>query len=153
MVTAERHIEAMERVNGLVSVRERNCAEVRSRLLRYGFTEEEADDAVQASVRCGLVSEERYTRAFMRGKASLGWGRDKILARLRQDGIPDALIDACADEMPSGEEEYERALHELERRPTHSSNPYASLMRRLVGKGYPYDVAKRAVKDFLAQGA
>lgn len=152
MSSSKRHIEAMDKIASLVSVRERTCREVRNRLLKQGFTEEEADEAVESAVASGLLSEERFTRAFIRGKVSLGWGRSKIVERLEQDGVDDALVDACSDEFPSGEEEYQMALHELSRRSTSSSDPYASYMRRLVGKGYSYDVAERAVCAYLGRG-
>lgn len=145
----QRHMKAMDKVAALVSVRERTCKETFDRLLRAGFTEEESQAALESALHSGLVDEERYTRSYIRGKSSCGWGRRKIMMRLQRDGISEELIESCSDEFPSHEEEYERALHELERKGTSSSNPYAALMRRLVGKGYSYDIAKQAVSAHL----
>lgn len=150
MVKIERHIAAMEKINSLISVRERCCSEVSERLARAGFNEEEIEDAVESAVRCGLVSNERYARAYIRGKSNLGWGKGKILMHLRRDGIEEETIDACSDEFNSPDEEYQRALRELKKKTSRSSNPYASYMRRLVGKGYSYEVASRATKEFLS---
>ncbi len=150
MVSASRHIEAMEKINSLITVRERCVKETRERLKKTGFTEEETEDAIATALRVGLINEERYTRAFIRGKVHSGWGREKIIQRLHASGIEDATIYHCEDEFPSSDEEYENALRELSKRSTRSSNPYGAYMRRLVGKGYSYDVASRAVKEFLA---
>lgn len=151
MVTAQRHIEAMDKIAVLVNVRERNCGELRERLLKLGFTEEEVAEALESAVRSGLVNEERYTRAFIRGKVALGWGRRKVVDRLRHEGIDDALIARCEDEFPDEDDEYAMALEELSRRGCTSSNPYASYMRRLVNKGYGYEVAQRAVRAYLSE--
>lgn len=150
MVSASRHIEAMEKISSLINVRERCVKETRERLIKSGFTEEETEDAIATALRVGLISEERYARAFIRGKTHSGWGRDKIVQRLHLSGIEDETIFQCGDEFSSPDEEYENALRELSKRPSRSSNPYASYMRRLVSKGYSYDIATRAVKAYLA---
>ena len=150
MVSAARHIEAMERVSGLVDVRERCVREVRERLKRYGFDENEVEDAIQTSLRVGLINEERYTRALIRGKSHIGWGRNKIVRKLEEDGIQESIIESCSDEFPSKSEEVDRALREIEKRSARSSNPRASYMRRLVGKGYSFDVAKEALSMYFA---
>lgn len=149
-VSPERHIEAMDKINALVNVRERTRKEICDRLRRAGFSEAEVQDAVASAVRVGLISEERYAFAFVRGKAHLGWGRNKIAQRLHQDGIPDEIIDACMEEFSDDDDELERALRELAKRPCRAADPYSSLMRRLVSKGYSYEVAQRAVRQHLA---
>ena len=151
MLSAQRHIEAMDKIAALVNVRERTCRELRERLLKLGFTEEEVADALESAVRSGLVSEERYTRAYIRGKVALGWGRRKVIDRLQREGIDEALIACCEDEFPDEEGEYAMALKELSRRRSTSSDPYASYMRRLVNKGYGYEVAQRAVRAYLSE--
>ena len=75
MVTSQRHSEAMEKINVLVGVRERSVKEVRERLASCDFTHEEVEDAIETAVRVNLINEERYTRAFIRGKTHSGWGR------------------------------------------------------------------------------
>lgn len=143
----------MEKINALLNVRERCVKETRERLARCGFDQEEIDDAVSSALRVGLIDEERFARAFIRGKAHSGWGRLKIVRQLHQKGIPDEVIQACADDFPSSDMEYEAAMHELSKRPARSSNPYASYMRRLVSKGYSHELSARVTKDFLAQDA
>lgn len=150
MVSPQQHVAAMERINALVNVRERNVQEVQERLRRYGFTPEEVDDAVETALRVNLINEERYARAFIKGKTRSGWGRHKILQRLRACNIPESVIEDCASEFSTVQEEYERALRELAKRRATSKDPYATYMRRLIGKGFSYDVSLRAVKEHLS---
>lgn len=151
MVSASRHIEAMEKINALINVRERTIKETRERLEKYGFDEEEIEDAVETALRVGLINEERFTRMFIQGKTHSGWGKRKIVSRLHAAGIGQETIELCSDEFASKEDEYQSALRELSKRSSRSSNPYASYMRRLVGKGYSQDIASRAVKEYLSQ--
>ena len=62
-----------------------------------------------------------------------------------------SVISACQNEFASPEEEYERALYELEKRSCHAADPYVSYMRRLLGKGYSHEVSRRAVHDYLSR--
>ncbi len=148
-----RHAEAMEKVHALVSVRERCAKELRERLVRCGFSEQEAAEAVDAAQRCGLFSNERYASALIRGKTRAGWGREKILARLREMHISEATIELCAADFASPAEERARAMADLESHPSRSANPQASLMRRLVNKGYSFGLSREVVAEFLARPA
>lgn len=140
----------MEKINALIAVRERNLKEVRERLSSSGFTPEEIDDALETAVRVNLIDEERYARAFIRGKVHSGWGRVKIVARLRANGIGEETIASCSDDFGSPDDEYRSALLELSKRSTTSKNPYATYMRRLLSRGYSYDLATRVVRDYLS---
>jgi regulatory protein len=141
----------MEKIASLIAVRERSIIETHERLGKSGFTPEEADDAVATALRVGLINEERYTRAFIRGKAHSGWGKQKIIQRLHASGVDDETIRLCEDEFSSPDQEYEQAKNEIAKRPARSNDPYATYMRRLIGKGYSRDIATRVVKDFLAE--
>lgn len=148
-----RRAEAMEKVHALVGVRERCGKELRERLVRCGFTDSEAAEAVDAAQRCGLVSDERYASALIRGKTRAGWGREKILARLREMRISEATIESCAEDFATPEEERVRAMADLETHPCRSANPRASLVRRLVGKGYSFGLSREVVSEFLARAS
>ena len=150
MVSPARHIEAMEKVSALVSVRDRSVKETSERLEKHGFSSEEIDDAISTALRIGLIDELRYTSSYIRGKSNSGWGKRKIVQRLHSNGISDETILACEENFPSPKQEYENALRELSKRKSNSKNPYVSYMRRLIGKGYSQDTASRAVKAYLS---
>lgn len=141
----------MERINRLLNTRERCIREVKERLASADFSEEEIEDAVQTALRVNLINEERYAHALIRGKVALGWGRAKIMQRLQQDRIPAHIIATCEDDFPSSQREYDMAMREVLKRRAHSKNPYATYVRRLVARGYSFDLSKRVAADFLAQ--
>ena len=59
-------------------------------------------------------------------------------------------IASWADDFGSPDDEYRSALLELSKRSTTSKNPYATYMRRLLSRGYSYDLATRVVRDYLS---
>lgn len=145
-VSLKRHIAVMDKITALSNVRERSRKETRERLARSGFSEEEIQDGIDTALRVGLISDERYARSFIRGKVHAGWGRERIIRRLEECGVDSSVISACQNEFASPEEEYE-----LEKRSCHAADPYASYMRRLLGKGYSHEVSARAVHDYLSR--
>lgn len=147
----EQHCKAMDKIAALARIRERTPKECLERLLAAGFEQEVAEHAVSRAVECGLVDESRYAAALIKGKVHQGWGRRKILMRLAQDGVSAQAIDACSDCFASEQEEYEQALLELGKKSVRSKNPRATLVRRLLQKGYSQDMALRAVDEFISQ--
>lgn len=141
----------MEKINALLNTRERCVKEVEERLARADFSEEEIEDAIQAALRVNLINEERYARALIRGKVGLGWGRAKILHRLHQDRVPDAIIQSCQEDFASSEQEYAMAMREVAKRQARSKDPYATYVRRLVARGYSFELSKRVAADFLSE--
>lgn len=151
MVTPQRHKQAMEKINSLLNTRERCIKELEERLAKADFSTEEIEDALQTALRVNLVNEERYARSFIRGKTHLGWGRAKILLRLKQDRIPAHIIDACEDDFATPDQEYVMAMREVAKRSARSKDPFATYTRRLVSKGYSFELSKRVVRDYLTQ--
>lgn len=149
---SQRHLQAMDKINALVGIRERTCAELIERLQRSGFSAAESAQAVESAVACGLVDETRYAHVLIRSKVNAGWGKRKIVERLKRDGVPADIIASCEDCFPGRQDDLDRAVRELSKRSTSSADPYAAYMRRLVGKGYSVDLAREAVETYLANG-
>lgn len=145
------YLKAMDKLHNLVCVRERTTAESYERLIKHGFEPQIAQQAVNRAVECGLVSNERYAQAYVRGKLRSGWGRKKIINGLKANGVDESSIEACDYLFPSKDDELARAIEELSKRPARSKNPRMTYMRRLVQKGYSQDIAYRAVNDYVGR--
>ena len=82
-----------------LSRREHATQELFQKLLAKG--EYEADEISEALARLsdqGLLSDERFTEAFINQRINKGHGPLKIRAELRQKGVSDAMIGAFLDE-------------------------------------------------------
>lgn len=92
--------------------RDRSHKEVQQKMRELGAQEEQAAEATVELIRLGFLNEERFARAYARGKFRiLGWGREKIRQGLEQEDIQSRLI-SLAIRSEIDEEEYLSTLRQ-----------------------------------------
>ena len=174
----EDETRAFEKVTRLACSRERGSRELIDRLVRDGFSREVAESAVRRALDCGLIDDTRYGAVLIRTRVSQGRGRKGIEDELERAGIAAGDIPGWPDEFfsvdnfdpfrvnanaeddvvgcsfgceSSDEQEIERALALLRRKPPRSKNVQASAYRKLVTKGYSTSVASAATRRFMEE--
>lgn len=174
----EDETRAFEKVTRLACARERGSRELIDRLVRDGFSQEVAESAVRRALDCGLIDDARYGAVLIRTRVSQGRGRKGIEDELERAGIAASDIPGWPEEFfsvddfdpfrvnanaeddvvsctfgseSSDEQEIERALALLHRKPPRSKNVQASAYRKLVTKGYSTSVASAATRRFMEE--
>ena len=174
----EDETRAFEKVTRLACARERGSRELIDRLVRDGFSQEVAESAVRHALGCGLIDDTRYGAVLIRTRVSQGRGRKGIEDELERAGIAASDIPGWPEEFfsvddfdpfrvsansedglvccsfggeSSDEQEIERALALLRRKPPRSKNIQASAYRKLVTKGYSTSVASAATRRFMEE--
>lgn len=174
----EDETRAFEKVTRLACARERGSRELIDRLVRDGFSQEVAESAVRRALDCGLIDDTRYGAVLIRTRVSQGRGRKGIEDELERAGIAASDIPGWPEEFfsvddfdpfrvnanaeddvvgcsfgseSSDEQEIERALALLRRKPPRSKNIQASAYRKLVTKGYSASVASAATRRFMKE--
>lgn len=174
----EDETKAFEKVTRLACARERGSRELIDRLVRDGFSREVAESAVLRALDCGLIDDTRYGAVLIRTRVSQGRGRKGIEDELERAGIAASDIPGWPEEFfsvddldpfrvnanaedgvvgcsfggeSSDEQEIERALALLHRKPPRSKNIQASAYRKLVTKGYSTSVASAATRRFMEE--
>lgn len=174
----EDETRAFEKVTRLACKRERGSRELIDRLVRDGFSREVAKSAVQRALDCGLIDDTRYGAVLIRTRVAQGRGRKGIEDELERAGIAASDIPGWPEEFfsvddfdpfrvsansedglvccsfggeSSDEQEIERALALLRRKPPRSKNIQASAYRKLVTKGYSTSVASAATRRFMEE--
>jgi regulatory protein len=143
--------EALIKAAAFCAYQERNHQEVRSKLFSYGLDADEVDELIIRLSAEKLLDEERYAKAYVRGKYSLKrWGRRKILQGLKASGISDYCTKQGLKEIDP--EVYEENLLYLLEKKNQTEKEKNPLVRRqklayyLMSKGYENDLVQDALK-------
>ena len=130
--------------------RDHSCGEAREKLLTAGFHEDAVDYALDRAISLRFLDDTRFAKYFIEERKRRGWGQRKIELELKRKHV-------CLDEVPGYPEDYfsqeddrDRARALLERKRVPDARPFEKLVRFLMGKGFSYQVAADAVKEYLA---
>ncbi len=148
--------EARRKAEHYCAWQERCHSEVEGKLMDLGLNAEERGELISHLIREGFLNEERFARAYARGKfRQLHWGRIRIIQGLKQKGLNRLLIDLALSEI--SDEDYRETLKSLAEKKARSLKGgalqrKASLLRYLQGRGYEQDYAVRAAEQALKDG-
>lgn len=143
--------KAFNKIERLLSVRDRSIAEIYTRLKRDNFTQSATEEAVLRAQRCGYLDDTRFADVFIRSKLRASKGIDGIVRSLKAHnidaytipGFPDAYLEAHGGQLES-------AIDLLTRKPPHSKNIQQAAFAKLIRNGYSTSVANAAVQAWLS---
>lgn len=135
---------------------ERSHNEVRSKLYELGCKTSEVEALMAELIEAGLLNEERYAKAIVRGKFRMKhWGRNKIIQQLKSQQISGYCIQQALKEIDAAE--YYTALQNLALKKWKElrteANPQvkkAKLYRYLLQKGFENDLIYDVFKEITS---
>jgi len=146
--------ETIDRIKAWCDLQERAHSDARKKLTSWGVYGDEAENILAELISSNYLNEERFARAFARGKSRIkAWGWKKIEVALKAKGVADFSLRAAREEIDPDEyfdglvglaEKKDRLLKE--------SDPFLrkqKLLRFLLSKGYSYDETKKALEEVL----
>lgn len=144
---AEEETKAFKKILKLASIREQASKKLHERLIKDGFSEQAVSNALGRAIEAHIVDDARYAEAFMRTQLAQGKGRRGVERALEQLDVDSPSEEAwqLAYEL-FGDDELERAMVLLNRKPPRSKNLREGAYRKLVQKGYSADVAASAAR-------
>lgn len=87
-------LSAFEYVINRLAAREYSEKQLRDRMARKEYDEEDIEEAISVAIERKYLDDERFAASFVRQKAEVQhWGRQRIVQGLRQAGVSSAIID------------------------------------------------------------
>lgn len=129
--------------------REHGVQELTAKLLAKGYAPEPVETALAGLVADRLLSDARFSEAFVHARYQRGSGPHKIRAELRQRGIDEGLIDDCLDAYA---DRWQTLLAEVRERKYGTAPPAdfrerSRQMRFLQQRGFTAEQISRAFAD------
>lgn len=133
----------------LLSRREHSAFEIRDKLLKRDFDEQEITQAIVELQQGGWLSDERYTEAYIRMRQLKGFGPVRIAMELNQRGVKESIVD---EYLHVGDESWQQTLEQQYRKKYKNKsiedyNDKAKRIRFLQYRGFSLDVIYQVVKD------
>lgn len=140
----ERQKQALVKAAAFCAYQERSTKEVKQRLHELEIMDDEAAPILDELVAQNYLNEERFARAFARGKFRVKkWGRLKIRQEMKLRGLSNDLIQKGFTEIDG--DEYEAVLQDLliKKARTLKGEPTATkqkLVRFVLSRGFESDI-------------
>ncbi len=104
--------DALIKLQRYCAYQERCHKEVRSKLLELGIYGHNLEEIISQLIEEKFLNEERYARAFARGKFRIKqWGRSRITRELKMRDISDYCIRKALEEIDEGD--YAKTLEDF----------------------------------------
>ncbi len=135
----------------LIKLRDRSEFEMRQKMKKKEFTEEEIGVTVKFLFDQKFLDDDKFTEFYVRSKLSAGRnGQQVIKMKLRQFGIDDEIIKKYLTDIDDSE--LKNAQHQskkwLKNRAFGSDYERQNkLSRFLLGRGFNYDIIKKVVDE------
>lgn len=146
--------EAKRKIAAYCVYQERCQKEVREKLYSYGLSSADVEKLLTAMILEGFLNEERFARAFARGKFRLKkWGRVRIRKELQWRMLTDNCIALGIKEID--EAEYRDALAFLAERKSLNMGEKDPLIKRkklnqyLIYKGFEIETVREILDELM----
>lgn len=142
--------QALAHLQKLCAVEDRCHFDLRKKLIEHQIYGDEAEEILAELISEGFLNEERYARAYIRGKyRQKAWGRNKIRTHLKQKQVSDYCIKKGMQEID--DEEYFEILtaqaskkHPLIREKDERKRKQ-KLINFLMSRGYEYHLITEVI--------
>ena len=131
----------------LLSLREHSALEVRDKLTKREFDEEEIAQAVLELQQGGWLSDERFAEAYIRMRQQKGFGPIRIAMELNERGVKEGIVDTYLHAEDAGWQQIlqDQYLKKYRDRPIDDYSDKAKRIRFLQYRGFPLDAIYRVV--------
>lgn len=141
------------RMAGLCAGAEQCTADIRNKILKQGFSSEEAEYMVRYLQENKYIDDSRYARAYAVDKVRFsGWGRMKVRMGLRAKGMGDSVISQALEYI--SQSDYDDALNRVMKAKAKGLDlkdvkDRQKLYRHLVSRGFESNLIIDAMRQLM----
>lgn len=147
--------ETRERIMKWCAMQERAHFDADVKLRSWGVPEDEREQIIVELISDNFLNEERYARAFARGKFRMKkWGWNKIKMELKRKGVSKYSTALAKEEIEA--DEYAEALREVIRKKwplINAKNDWErtqKLLQYAANRGYEYEIVQKCLEEYKA---
>ena len=131
----------------LLSRREHSAFEIRDKLQKRDFEEEEIAQAIRDLEQDGWLSDERYAEAYIRMRQQKGFGPLRIAIELNERGVDERIIDTYLQDVEDSWQQIleQQYLKKYKNRPVEDYSDKAKRIRFLQYRGFYLDAIYRLI--------
>ncbi len=137
----------------LLALKDFTSFSMQERLVKAGYYEDVAAQAVSKAVEVRLIDDKRYTELFISSRKEALWGKKKIEDSLKKVGISLMQIPGYPESVFPDEDEFVRAVKCLNQHRTTAKNKRESHYRFLISRGYSSSIAGKALENFISESS
>ena len=131
----------------LLSRREHSALEIRDKLLKRDFEEEEIAQAISELQQGDWLSDERFAEAYIRMRQQKGFGPIRIAIELNERGVDESIVDSY---LHAGDENWLQTLTQqyskkYKNKAIEDYNDKAKRIRFLQYRGFSLDMIYRVI--------
>lgn len=139
--------DVFKKIIALANVRDRSELSMRTRLVSYGFSEEAIDAGIEKALDYGFIDDSRFADVLIRSRLAQGKGCAGIERELKENGIdPESILGWPHDYGSPDENEVDRALALLSRKPPRAKNKRDGAYRKLIQNGFSSSIASTTAR-------
>lgn len=143
---------AIERLKNYCAIQDRCQLDVIQKMREWGLLDATQDHLLELLIEGQYVNEERYSRAFCRGKFKMKkWGKLRIINELKKKRISDVCIANGLEEID--DIEYRRVLNNIYQRQKERIKEKNHFIKKkkiatyLINKGYESDLVWEKLRE------
>lgn len=137
---------AMNRALRLLAHQERSTTELTVRLSEDGYPDTVIGSVTARLADYGYLDDARFAEDYVRTKRSAWWGRRRIANGLSERGVDPDISCRTLDSHAPQAAEIDRACEAIGAVDVSDRKGSAKALRRLVSRGFSYEVARAALQ-------
>jgi len=138
---------AFDKALNYISASMKTEKDVRDYLKKKGYLPAVEEYVIEKMTSYGYINDREYALSYIKSVQQRS-GKNVIAQKLKAKGIDQSIIDSALEDIPPQDEAIKEILKKYMRGKEFTKENLYKAFKHLIGKGFDYDEAKQALKEF-----